>query len=44
MSAATAPAAGSTPSRLGPVGSGFVATKRDPRSISRMAVVIASNE
>ena len=42
--AATAPAAGSRPARLGPVASGLVATNRAPASISRIAVVMASNE
>ena len=42
--AATEPVAGSEPSGDGPVTSGLVAMKRAPFSISRMALVIASNE
>ena len=37
-------AAGSGPSADGPVGSGFVAMNRAPPSISRIALVMASNE
>lgn len=44
MRAATEPVAGSEPSGDGPVASGLVAMKRAPRSTSRIAVVIASNE
>jgi hypothetical protein len=44
INAATAPVAGSGPSADGPVASGLVARKRDPVSMSRMAVVIASKE
>ena len=44
ISAATEPVAGSEPSGDGPVTSGFVAMNRAPRSISRIAIVIASNE
>ena len=44
MSAATEPVAGIGPAVDGPVGSGLVAMKRAPRSISRMAVVMASKE
>ena len=42
--AAIAPVAGRGPSALGPVTSGFVAMKRAPPSMSRMARVIAVNE
>ena len=42
--AATAPVAGRSPSRLGPVTSGLVAMNRAPPWISRTACVIASNE
>ena len=44
MSAATEPVAGSGPCSDGPVTSGFVAMKRAPPSMSRIARVIASNE
>jgi hypothetical protein len=44
ISAETAPHAGSGPSADGPVGSGLVAMNRAPASISRIALVIASNE
>ena len=44
ISAATDPVAGSGPSDEGPVASGLVAMNRAPRSISRMALVIASKE
>ena len=44
ISAATEPVAGSVPSGLGPLGSGLVAMKRAPPSISRIARVIASKE
>ncbi len=44
MSAATAPVAGSGPSAEGPVASGFVAMKRDPERMRRIARVIASKE
>ena len=39
-----APVAGSGPSALGPVASGFVTMKRAPPTISRIALVMASNE
>ena len=42
--AANEPVAGSEPSADGPVASGFVAMKRAPPSISRIARVIASKE
>ena len=41
ISAATEPVAGNGPSADGPVASGLVAMNRAPRSISRMALVIA---
>jgi hypothetical protein len=44
MRAAIAPVAGSTPSALGPVASGFVAMNRAPSLIRRIALVIASKE
>jgi hypothetical protein len=44
MRAAIAPVAGSGPSADGPVASGFVTMNRDPLPISRIALVIASNE
>jgi hypothetical protein len=44
INGATDPVAGSGPSGEGPVASGLVAMKRAPRSISRIALVIASNE
>ena len=44
ISAATEPVAGSEPSADGPVASGLVAMNRAPRSISRIARVIASKE
>ena len=44
MSAATEPVAGSEPSADGPVGSGLVAMKRAPASISRIARVSCENE
>ena len=44
ISAATEPVAGSEPSAEGPVGSGFVAMKRAPASISRIARVSWENE
>jgi hypothetical protein len=44
MSAATEPVAGVGPSGLGPVASGFVAMKRAPLTISRIASVMRSNE
>ena len=44
ISAATAPVAGSGPSREGAVASGLVAMNRAPASISRIAVVIASKQ
>ena len=42
--AATLPVAGSVPWWLGPLRSGLVAMNRAPFSISRIALVIASNE
>ncbi len=42
INAATAPVAGSGPLGDGPLGSGFVAMKRAPRSMSRIAAVIRS--
>jgi hypothetical protein len=42
--AATAPVAGRSPSLLGPVASGLVAMNRAPPWMSRIALVIASNE
>ena len=42
--AATDPVAGSVPAGLGPLGSGFVAMKRAPFSIKRIARVMASKE
>jgi hypothetical protein len=42
ISAAIEPVAGSGPSGEGPVGSGFVAMKRAPAPISRIASVIRS--
>jgi hypothetical protein len=42
ISAATDPVAGSTPSADGPTTSGFVAMKRAPSRIRRIARVIAS--
>ena len=44
ISAATEPQAGSEPSADGPVASGFVAMKRAPASMSRIARVRRSNE
>jgi hypothetical protein len=44
ISAATEPAAGSAPSKDGPVASGLVQMKRAPSLTSRMARVMASNE
>ena len=44
MSSATAPHAGRDPSGEGPVGSGLVAMKREPPSMSRIALVMASKE
>ena len=44
ISAATEPVAGSGPAMLGPVGSGFVAMKRAPSPISRIARVMRSKE
>ena len=44
ISAATEPVAGSAPSVEGPVSSGLVAMNRAPALISRIALVIASNE
>jgi hypothetical protein len=44
IKAATDPVAGRGPYGEGPVGSGLVAMKRAPCSISRMALVIASKE
>ena len=44
ISAATDPVAGVGPSADGPVTSGLVAMKRAPPPMSRMALVIASNE
>jgi hypothetical protein len=42
ITAATEPVAGSGPSGLGPVVSGFVAMNRAPSATSRIAFVIAS--
>jgi len=42
MSAATDPVAGSGPSGVGPVGSGFVAMKRAPPRMSRIACAMRS--
>ena len=44
ISAATEPVAGREPSGEGPVASGLVAMNRAPRSISRIALVMASKE
>jgi hypothetical protein len=41
-SAATEPVAGSGPSGVGPMGSGFVAMKRAPPAISRIARAMCS--
>ena len=42
ISAATEPVAGSGPSGVGPTLSGFVAMKREPAAISRIAWVMRS--
>ena len=42
--AATAPVAGSGPSALGPVASGFVTMNFEPPPMRRIALVMASNE
>ena len=42
ISAATDPVAGSGPSGVGPVASGFVAMKRAPSAMSRIACVMRS--
>jgi hypothetical protein len=44
MSAATEPVAGSGPNAEGPVGSGFVAMNLAPASMSRIPVVMVSND
>ena len=44
MSAATEPVAGMRPSFDGPEGSGLVAMKRAPSSMSRIALVIDSKD